>query len=205
MPSTESLQKTSTRFYEGFGREYGHMGSNHECHSQSSSSSRKWSSWRTTGQLFGEKDKLISGQTETTGESLVDSKDSRWISTSLLHSRAYQCATAKVYVFLWLCAVFGKNWTRSGWVLEETSSVVFRNQLLQRAESNWWKTHGVRVEDLHRIHNSGHPQGDSENDGLITVWSSGLQRQDHLHVNVQRHCMGCKRKWWIMRQQFKDN
>ena len=39
---------------------------------------------------------------------------------------------------------------------------------------------------------------DSANDGRITLWSSGLQRQDHLHVNVQRHCMGCKRKWRIM-------
>ena len=33
------------------------------------------------------------------GISLIDSKDSRWISTSLLHSRAYQYANAKVYVF----------------------------------------------------------------------------------------------------------
>ena len=89
-------------------------------------------------------------------------------------------------------AVFEENGTQSSGVLEETNSVVFRNQLLQRTESNWWKTHGVRVEDLLRIHDSGHPQWDSENDGRITVWSSGLQRLDHLHVNVQRHCMGCK-------------
>ena len=33
------------------------------------------------------------------GISLIDSKDSRWISTSLLHSRADQYANAKVYVF----------------------------------------------------------------------------------------------------------
>ena len=38
-------------------------------------------------------------QTETTGISLIDSKDLRWISTSLLHSRACQCANAKVHVF----------------------------------------------------------------------------------------------------------
>ena len=42
---------------------------------------------------------MISGQTETTGISLTDSKDLRWISTSLLHSRAYQCSTTKVYAF----------------------------------------------------------------------------------------------------------
>ena len=31
--------------------------------------------------------------------SLTDSKDLRWISTRLLHSRAYQCGNAKVHVF----------------------------------------------------------------------------------------------------------
>ena len=57
------------------------------------------SSWGTTGQLSGNTEKLISGQTETTGINLIDSQDSRWISTSLLHNRAHQYATAKVYVF----------------------------------------------------------------------------------------------------------
>ena len=59
----------------------------------------KNSFWRSTGQLFGETEKLISGQTETTGKSLIDSKYLRWISTSLLHSRAYQYANAKIHVF----------------------------------------------------------------------------------------------------------
>ena len=54
---------------------------------------------RTTGQLFGDREKLISGQTETTGINLIDSKDLRWILTSLLHSRAHQYGTANVYVF----------------------------------------------------------------------------------------------------------
>ena len=49
-------------------------------------------SWRTTGQLFGDIEKLISGQT-------IDSQDLRWISTSLSYSRVHQYATAKVYVF----------------------------------------------------------------------------------------------------------
>ena len=55
--------------------------------------------WKTTGQLFRETDKLISGQTETTGISLINFQDLRWVSTSLLHSRACQCSIAKVYVF----------------------------------------------------------------------------------------------------------
>ena len=51
--------------------------------------------WRSTGQLFGEIENLISCQTETTGISLIDSKDLRWISTSLLHSPAYQYVNAR--------------------------------------------------------------------------------------------------------------
>ena len=48
--------------------------------------------WKTTGQLFRETEKLISGQTETSGISLINFQDLRWISRSLLHSRAYQYA-----------------------------------------------------------------------------------------------------------------
>ena len=44
--------------------------------------------WKTTGQLFRETEKLISGQTEPTGISLISFQDLRWVSRSLLHSRA---------------------------------------------------------------------------------------------------------------------
>ena len=53
----------------------------------------------TAGQLFRETEKLVRGQTETSGISTIDFQDSRWMSTSLLHSRAYQYSIAKVYVF----------------------------------------------------------------------------------------------------------
>ena len=66
-----------------------HLGNDHDVNLRNGQNS----SWRTTGQLFG------SGQTETTGINLIDSQDLRWISTNLLHSRAYQYANAKVYVF----------------------------------------------------------------------------------------------------------
>ena len=55
--------------------------------------------WKTTGQLFSETEKLISGQTATTGASLLNIQDSRWVSTILLHRRAYKYATAKVNIF----------------------------------------------------------------------------------------------------------
>ena len=96
----------------------------------------KNSFWRSTGQLFREREKLISGHTETTGVSLTDSEDLRWISTMLLHSRAYQKATAKVYVFSHsvLFLVRMRDNLVESW--KKQNSVVFRNQLLQRTESN---------------------------------------------------------------------
>ena len=55
--------------------------------------------WKTAGQFFTEKEKLVSGQTETTGTSLINFQDLRWVSTSLLHSRACQYSAAKACVF----------------------------------------------------------------------------------------------------------
>ena len=131
--------------------------------------------WRSTGQLFREIENLISCQTETSSISLIDSEDLRWISTCLLHSPACQYVNANFYAFSDSVLCLGR--------IGRDPSMVFE-QSFQRYESNWWKSHGVRVEDFHRIHDSGHPQWDSENNKRITGWSSGLQRQDHLHVNV---------------------
>ena len=61
--------------------------------------------WKTVGQLWRETEKLVSGQTESAGISVIDFQDVRWMSTSLLHSRAYQYSTAKV--------LFGKDGRRS--------------------------------------------------------------------------------------------
>ena len=64
--------------------------------------------WKTTGQLFRETEKLISGQTETTGVSLKYCQEKRWVLTCLLHSRAYQYAIATVYVFSDFVLCLGK-------------------------------------------------------------------------------------------------
>ena len=53
--------------------------------------------WKTAGQLFKATEKLVSGQTETAGISVIDFQDLRWI--SLLHCRACQYSTAKACVF----------------------------------------------------------------------------------------------------------
>ena len=51
--------------------------------------------------------------------SVVDFHDLRWISTSLLHNRAHQYATAKVYVFSDSVLCPGKNGRRSQSILEQ--------------------------------------------------------------------------------------
>ena len=129
-----------------------HLGNNHDVNLRHV----KNSFLSYAGQLFGDIEKLVSGQTETTGVNLIDSKDLKCISTSLLHSRAHQYADAKVYVF--------------------SDSVLCLGKM--------GKEDGARVEDSPRIHDSGYPQRDSEKDGRITVRSNGFQRQDHLHDNV---------------------
>ena len=80
-----------------------------EYHSSSSGSSRKrlrrefktctGPSLENSGTALQGNRKAVSGQTETAGRSVIDFQDSRWMSTSLLHNRAYQYSTAKVYVF----------------------------------------------------------------------------------------------------------
>ena len=55
--------------------------------------------WKTAGQVVRETEKLVRAQTETSGISTIVFQYSRWMSTSLLHSRAYQYSTAKAYVF----------------------------------------------------------------------------------------------------------
>ena len=46
-----------------------------------------------------ETEELVRGQTETAGISMINFQDLRWVSTSLLHSRAYPSSTARGYVF----------------------------------------------------------------------------------------------------------
>ena len=67
-------------------------------------------------------------------------------------------------------------------------------QALQGYESHGRYADGVRVENIPRNHNVGFPLEDSKSKERPTVWIWALQRQDHLHVNVQWHCMGTTRK-----------
>ena len=66
--------------------------------------------WQTAGQLFRETEKLVRGQTETTGISMISVQDLRWVSTSLLHSRASQYLHCQSLRLLRLYALFWERW-----------------------------------------------------------------------------------------------
>ena len=103
--------------------------------------------WKTTGQFFRETEKLISGQTETTGISLINFQDLRWVSKLIAQSSLsiFHCQSL---CLLRLCALFGENGRQFCWILEEANSLVCGQQLFQRVESNWWTANGTRVEDF---------------------------------------------------------
>ena len=134
--------------------------------------------------LFKETEKLISGQTKTTGKSMIKFQDLRWVSTSLLHSRAYQYSTAKVCVFSDSVPCSGKmrdnlveSWKKQiQWYSDDNCFSELKRIDGQLMEFEW--------KIFPRIQHSGNPQWDSTDDGRITVWTRELHRQDHLHVNV---------------------
>ena len=178
-------QSLIRRSYGGFGRDCGHVGSIHECLSQSSSSSRKrpWREFEKCKEFFLENYRATFWRCR-----IIDQWSNRdywyepdWlqrikvdihqlVAQSSLSIR--QCQSLRLFR---LGAMHGENGKRFRRILEGQDSVVFKEQFLQRTESNWWKADGVRVEDFPSIHNSGYPQWDSENDGRITVWSSGFK------------------------------
>ena len=137
--------------------------------------------------------------------STIKFKDFSWMSTSLLYSKAHQITNAKAYVFSDSVLCVGKmgdhlvaTWkSKIEWHSEKQSH--------QGYESNRRDADGVRVENIPRIHSVGPPLQESKSNERPTVWTWALQRHDHLHVNVQRHCMGQKRKYRSMWIQFTDS
>ena len=83
--------------------------------------------------------------------------------------------------------------------------MVFGKQSLQGTESHRRYADGVRVQNIPRIHEVGPPREDLRSDERPAEWTCAGQRQDHLHVNVQRHCMVRKRKHRKMWIQFTDS
>ena len=103
--SQEDLWKTTTWSYGRLGCDFGYLGNIHEDdHRAAVHLGKDYDMnlrfvknylWKTTGQLFSETEKLISGQTETIGKSMINFQDLRWVdkliaqpSLSICHCRS---------------------------------------------------------------------------------------------------------------------
>ena len=69
--------------------------------------------WKTTGQLFGETEKLISGQTETTGISLDQYPRFEEGIDKLITQSSLSTIHCQSLCLLRLCALFGNNGRQS--------------------------------------------------------------------------------------------
>ena len=79
---------------------------------------------------------------------------------------------------------------------------VFGNTQRQRIGPNWRRTDGIRAEKYPWIYYIGNSCWDSTDDGWIKVWNWAIQREDHLHINVQWHYLMNSRKWRQLYDEF---
>ena len=140
---------------------------------------------KSAKQLLQATDMLIKDQTEINALTTIDYKDLTWRSTSLLCDKTFAITNAKTYVFAdsVLCLES----------MRDEPNVPRKNNIKWYFEKN-------HLKDLNRI--DGKPTefewklfpgftmlGILEEIQTIYERSAVFQRQDHLHVNVQRHCM----------------
>ena len=190
------------------------MGNDYVCYAGCSSSSRKKlensrsaknQPQRTIRQWFDVTKKLITDQTEIQSKSMIDWHTHAWQRTTLLLDKAVQLSTAKVYVFSGSLLCLGQMnphlWVIDAWKIEIW--VVYRYSSISRVGTNRRGANGIRVDKIHRIHYITDSRRDPENDERNTVWTSAIFRTNHLHDNVQWHCMGRKRKQRIMYCEFR--
>ena len=69
--------------------------------------------WKKTGQLFREAEKLISGQTETTGISLINFQDLRWVSIDKFIAQSLSIFHCQSLCLLQFCTLFGEDGRQS--------------------------------------------------------------------------------------------
>ena len=74
-------------------------------------------------------------------------------------------------------------------------SIVHRQNQWKSRKHMKWENRLVwdRVHEFPRIHRIADSRRDPEHDDWNTMWIWSIPRKDHLHVNVQRHCLERKR------------
>ena len=97
---------------------------------------------------------------------------------------------------LWLGALSWQNcWVstiskaldRHNWVVHAVSRISWIGRW-------WWRARRVRVENFPRTHNTAATSGNPKNDGGKEKSAWTIPRSNHLHVDVQRHWLGKRRK-----------
>ena len=98
--------------------------------------------WKTTGQLFREIEKLISGQTESTGIRLINLQDFKVGIDKLIAQSSLPMFHCQSLCLLRFCTLFRERWEM---ILLNPGRSKFQwysdNELFQRVESKWWTYH----------------------------------------------------------------
>ena len=143
-------------------------------------------------------------QKEIQGISVIDWQQSSWKRTTLLTDRAVQLSTAKINAFsdsvLGMCRISDNPviaWKEKFFWFMNSS----RCREMDRIDG---RTNGARVEDFPRIHYIADSRRDPEHGDWNTGWTWAIPRANHLHVNVQRHCIERQRKQRIVYCEFPN-
>ena len=148
--------------------------------------------WNTAKQLFSETGRLISGQTDITDTSTIDFQDLTWMSTSRLKSRPCQFSNDKACEFsdysveIWEMILLNSGRGR----FNGTQKMIFSKRWVESTAC--------------RLRSSGQFSQDSQrwasSSSLENFWkiywslmNLNNSPQNHLNINVQRHCM--EREW----------
>ena len=109
---------------------------------------------------------------------------------------------SQAYVFSDSLLCIGKNSWYSRKRMEGENWLVHKFIPMSRVGSNRRRPDEVQVGILPRIHNIADSRRDPKHDDWNEVWNRALPMTNHLHVNVQRHCMERRRKHWIVYWEF---
>ena len=129
---------------------------------------------------------------------MIDWQQRSWQRTPLYTDRTVQLSPAKIMCILRFGIVYGQDESKSQELLEGENRMVYEFIPMSRIGLNRRWADGVRVANCPRIHYIRDCRRDPENDDWNAVWTWGIYRTNHLHVNEQWHCMGRKGKQRIM-------
>ena len=192
------------------------MGNVYDCHSASRSSSWTWCFGEFT---FNQESATTISETSVQCNQEIDQGSGR--NPRNIRDRLARKSLEKDGFVDWLTGQFGYQQRKPTFlfrfsILYWAESVKFRKRMegenrlvcqfipMSRIGSNRRGADGVRVDKFPRIHYIAASRRDPEHDEWNTVGTWATPRTNHLHVNVQRHCMEKKRKRRIVHSEFPN-